>query len=95
MAKVGYLFPRSYGAWRKGSTAVNAYYLIGEWDAIRGCRFRSTQIENLNRRDLVPGSADPGIRRKIFMKTVYPPAIRAAQTTRFFATKGALRQYDG
>ena len=23
MAKVGYLFPRSYGAWRKGSTAVN------------------------------------------------------------------------
>jgi hypothetical protein len=23
VAKVGYLFPRSYGAWRKGSTAVN------------------------------------------------------------------------
>ena len=76
MAKVGYLFPRSYGAWRKGSTAVNAYYLIGEWDAISGCRFRSTQIENSNRR---PGSAEPGIRGKFFMKTVYPPAIRVAQ----------------
>jgi hypothetical protein len=102
MAKVGYLFPRSYGAWRKGSTAVmtavNAHYLIVGWDAISGCRFRSTQnsqIENFNRRDPVPGSAEPGIRGKLFMKTVYPPAIRAARITRSFASKGAIRQYDG
>ena len=86
-------FPWRYGAGRAGSTAVNAYYLIGEWDAISGCRFRSTQIENSNRR---PGSAEPGIRGKIFMKTVYPPAIRAAQNARSFASKGAMRhQYDG
>ena len=49
-------FPWRYGVGRAGSTAVNAYYLIGEWDAISGCRFRSTQIENLNRRDPAPGS---------------------------------------
>ena len=34
------------------------------WDAISGCRFRSTQIENSNRR---PGSAEPGIRGKILV----------------------------
>ena len=94
MAKVGYLFPRSYGAWRKGSTAVKAHYLIVGWDAISGCRFRSTQIENLKRRDPVPGSAKPGIRGEIFMATVYPPTIGARQITRIFAAKGALRQYD-
>ena len=55
-------FPWRYGVGRAGSTAVNAYYLIGEWDAISGCRFRSIQIENLDRRDPAPGSGtgDPG-----------------------------------
>ena len=88
-------FRGRYGVGRAGSTAVNAYYLIVEWDAKSGCRFRSTQIENLNRRDPVPGSAEPGIRGEIFMTTIYPPAIRAAQTSRSFASKGAIRQYDG
>ena len=37
------------------------------------------------------GTGDPG---KIFMDTVYPPAIGARQITRIFAAKGALRQYD-
>ena len=87
-------FPGRYGVGRAGSTAGNAYYLIVEWDAISGCRFRSTQIENLNRRDPVPGSAEPGIRGGNFMDTVYPPAIGARQITRIFAAKGALRQYD-
>ena len=68
-------FPWRYGVGRAGSTALNAYYLIGEWDAISGCRFRSTQIENLNRRDPVPGSAKLGIRGNFFMDTVYPWAI--------------------
>ena len=27
-------FPWRYGVGRAGSTTVNAYYLIGEWDAI-------------------------------------------------------------
>ena len=62
-----------------------------QWDAISGCRFRLTQIEDLNRRDPVPGSAEPG---EIFMDTVYPPATGARQITRIFAAKGALRQYD-
>jgi hypothetical protein len=87
-------FPWRYGVGRAGSTAVNGCYSIGEWDAISGCRFRSTQIENLNRRDPVPGSAEPGIRGKIFMDTVYPSAIGARQINRIFAAKGALRQYD-
>ena len=51
---------RHYAAWRTGLNTVNAYYLIVGCDAISGSRFRSTQIENLNRRDPVPaGSADP------------------------------------
>ena len=87
-------FPGRYKVGRAGSTAINAYYLIGEWDAMSGCRFRSTQIENLNRRDPIPGSgtADPGI---FFMNTVYPPAIRAGQISHILASKGALRHYDG
>jgi hypothetical protein len=94
VAKLLKSFPWRYGVGRAGSTAVNAYYLIEEWDAISGCRFRSTQIENLNRRDPARGS---GFRDQggIFMKTVYPPAIRVAQITRSFASKGAIRQYDG
>ena len=57
-------FPVRYGVGGAGSTAVNAYYLIVQWDAISGCRFRLTQIEDLNRRDPVPGSVEPGIRGK-------------------------------
>ena len=55
---------------------------------------RDAEIENLNRRDPIPGSraADPGI---FFRNTVYPPEIRGRQITRTFAAKGALRQYDG
>ena len=44
---------------------------LGEWDAISGYRFRSTQIENLNRRDPAPGS-EPGIRGKIFHEYSLP-----------------------
>ena len=65
-------FPVRYGVEVAGSTAVNAYestfesiiFKIVQWDAISGCRFRLTQIEDLNRRDPVPGSAEPGIRGK-------------------------------
>ena len=55
-------FPWRYGVGRANSTAVNAYYLIGEWDAISGCRFRSTHFKNLDRRDPAPssGTGDPG-----------------------------------
>ena len=49
-------FPWRYGVGRASSTVVNAYYLIGEWDAISGYRFRSTQIEKLKRCDPAPGS---------------------------------------
>ena len=65
-------FPWRYDVGRAGSTAVNAYYLIGEWDAISGCRFRSTQIENLNRRDPVHGSAELGIRGGNFHRNSLP-----------------------
>ena len=84
-----------YGVGGAGSPIVNPYYLIVQWDAISGCRFRLTQIEDLNRRDPVPGFAEPGIREGIFMDTVYPRAIGARRITRMFAAKGALRQYDG
>ena len=87
MAKVGYLFPRSYGAWRKGSTPVNAYYLIGEWDGISGCRFRSTQIENLNRRDPAPGS-EPGIRGKIFHEYSLPSRDPRGANKPYFCFEG-------
>jgi hypothetical protein len=93
-------FPWRYGVGRAGSTAAIAYYLIWEWDAISGCRLRSTQnsqIENLNRRNPALGSGfrDRGGGGGILKKTVYPPANRAAQITRSFASKDAIRQCDG
>jgi hypothetical protein len=85
-------FPWRYGVGRASSTAVKRSLFNSVVGRNNCCRFRSTQIEISNRR---PGSAEPGIWGKIFMKTVYPPAIRAAQITRSFASKGAIRQYDG
>ena len=84
-----------YGVGGAGSPIVNPYYLIVQWDAISGCRFRLTQIEDLNRRDPVPGSGtgDPG--GKFFMNTVCPPAICARQVTQIIDVKGPIRQYDG
>ena len=80
-------FPWRYGVGRAGSTAVNAYYLIGEWDAISGCRFRSTQIENLNRRDPAPGS-EPGIRGKIFHEYSLPSRDPRAANKPYFCFEG-------
>jgi hypothetical protein len=61
-------------------------------------KWQSIQIFDLNRRDPTPGS---GFRDRggggggNFNNIVYPPAIRAAQITRSFASKGAVCQYDG
>jgi hypothetical protein len=84
------------GAWRKGSIAVNAYYLIGEWDARCGCRFRSTQIKNLNRRDPAPGS-EPGIRGKIFHEYSLPSRDPRGANKPYFCFDGrtaSLRTTD-
>ena len=80
-------FPWRYGVGRAGSTAVNAYYLIGEWDPISGCRFRSTQIENLNRRDPAPGS-EPGIRGKKFHEYSLPSRDPRAANKPYFCFEG-------
>ena len=88
-------FPWRYGVGRAGSTAVKrSLFNSGVGRNI----WLSIQIFDLNRFvefDPAPGSAEPGPGAKIFMKTVYPPAIRAAQNARSFASKGAMRQYDG
>ena len=85
-------FPWRYGVGRAGSTAVKrSLFNSGVGRNI----WLSIQIFDPNRFDPAPGSAEPGPGAKIFMKTVYPPAIRAAQITRSFASKGAIRQYDG
>ena len=85
-------FPGRYGVGRAGSTAVKrSLFNSGVGRNI----WLSIQIFDLNRFDPAPGSAEPGPGAKIFIKTVYPPAIRAAQNARSFASKGAMRQYDG
>ena len=87
-----YRLPLALAWWARGSTAVKrSLFNSGVGRNI----WLSIQIFDLNRFDPAPGSAEPGPGAKIFMKTVSPPAIRSAQNARSFASKGAMRQYDG
>ena len=87
-----YRLPLALAWWARGSTAVKrSLFNSGVGHNI----WLSIQIFDLNRRDLAPGSGFLDRGGEIFMKTVYPPAIRAAQNARSFASKGAMRQYDG
>ena len=74
-----YRFPLALAWWARGSTAVKrSLFNSGVGRNI----WLSIQIFDLNRRDLAPGSGFRDRGGEIFMKTVYPPAIRAAQITR-------------
>jgi hypothetical protein len=73
-------FPWRYGVGRAGSTAVK-HSLFNS--GVGSNNWPSIPIFDLNRRDPAPAPVpDSGTGAKIFMKTVYPPAIRAAQITR-------------
>ena len=72
-------FPWRYGVGRAGSTAVKRSLFNS---GVGRNNWLSIQIFDLNRRDPAPGSGFRERGGEIFMKTVYPPAIRAAQITR-------------
>jgi hypothetical protein len=72
-------FPWRYGVGRAGSTAIKRSLFNS---GVGRNNWLSIQIFDLNRRDPAPGSGFLDRGAKIFMKTVYPPAIRAAQITR-------------
>ena len=86
-----YRLPLALAWWARGSTAVKrSLFNSGVGRNI----WLSIQIFDLNRFDPAP-VPDSGTGGEIFMKIMYPPAIRAAQIAHSFASKGAIRQYDG
>ena len=80
-------FPWRYGVGRAGSTAVKRSLFNS---VVGRNKWLSIQIDSDRKFE-----STPRFRNFFFMKTVYPPAIRAAQNARSFASKGAMRQYDG